>query len=263
MPLDTHIPDMATYVAGMEKSLIDKIYFMDKVEADVFVDFGCADGLLLRTLKKLFPDHHYFGFDLSSEMVEQARSHPDSEGIEFDTSWEKVVADAKKLNGKTCLILSSVIHEIYAYSNPEEIEEFWRKVWNSGFDYIAIRDMAVSNSTNRQADPIASIRVRQLFDPKHLQEWENTWGSINENWSLTHFFLTYRYTENWTREVKENYLPISLETLVTMIPPKYFPEHIEHYTLPFLRRVVMCDFGVQLQDRTHIKLILGLSYDKN
>lgn len=257
MPLDTHIPSFASYNENMAKSMIDKIYFMDKVEADVFVDFGCADGILLKYLAHNFPDKTYIGYDLSPEMIQEAIK--DAGAVTFSSNWDHVmglVRGHQEKGQKVCLVLSSLIHEVYAYGGAEEVATFWKRVWESGFDFVAIRDMCVSETTSRPSDPITVARVRQVFDRNMLKEWESHWGNINENWSLVHFFLTYRYQQNWSREVRENYLPISLETLLSNIPYRYFPHHIEHYTLPFLRAAVEKDFGVQLQDRTHLKLIL-------
>ena len=73
---------------------------------------------------------------------------------------------------------------------------------------------------------------------------------------MINFLLHYRYKENWKREARENYLPISKENLLSLIPHSYFPMFIEHFTLPFLREQVMKDFGIQLQEKTHLKLIL-------
>jgi hypothetical protein len=68
--------------------------------------------------------------------------------------------------------------------------------------------------------------------------------------------LKYRYVNEWDRELRENYLPISIEHLLGLVPTEYAPIFMEHYTLPFLRDRVWEDFGIQLQERTHFKLIL-------
>ena len=44
---EQRISNFASYNANMKKSLMDKIYFIDKTEATVFVDFGCSDGELI------------------------------------------------------------------------------------------------------------------------------------------------------------------------------------------------------------------------
>ena len=81
-------------------------------------------------------------------------------------------------------------------------------------------------------------------------------GSIGINKNLIHYLLKYRYTENWDRELNENYLPISKEKLLSLIPKNYEVIFYEHYALPFLKEKVREDFGIILKDKTHIKLIL-------
>ena len=242
------------YNTSMAMSLVDKIFFVDKIEADLIVDYGCADGTLMGAVNKLFPKQAMIGYDASSEMVVEAQVNNPS--LRFTDDWEKVQAALQKDNRKTALLLSSLIHEVYNYCNPTEIDEFWDRVWDSGFDYVIVRDMMVSNTTSRPSDPISVARIRQLANPKQIAEWEAHWGSLNDNWSLVHFLLTYRYKENWAREMQENYLPLSVEKFLSMIPEHYMPSFIEHYTLPYVRNSVAKDFGVQLQDRTHLKLIL-------
>lgn len=258
MPFDTNIPDLTGYNAQMEKSMIDKLFFLDKTDATLFVDFGCADGALIEQASKLFPNYYFVGYDISQEMLDLAQKRLfqtvwQGAHIYLTSNWDKLV---KNITGKSALILSSVLHEIYSYLNPDEIESFWDKVWNSGFDYIIIRDMMVSESTSRQSDPLAVAMIKQRFNKQKIKQWESQWGSLHDNWSLVHFLLTYRYDANWEREYRENYLPNSLETFLTMIPKTYSPTFFDHFTLTHLRNCVKKDFGLQLQDRTHLKLIL-------
>lgn len=257
MPHD--IANRDKYLARMSASMIDKIYFLDKIEGDVLVDFGCADGYLLKTIAVLFPHYKMFGYDFDEKMIATANAD-NTAGIMFTTDWEDLINNRirplQKEGKKVTLILNSVIHEVYSYCSRAQIDEFWKRVWDSEFDFVVFRDMCVSHTTSRPADPLNVARVRQMFDKNMIRQWEGLWGNLNENWSLVHFLLTYPYTDNWDREVRENYLPVNYEDMLSNIPAKYVPIFTEHYTLPYLRRKVMKDFGIQLQDRTHLKLIL-------
>lgn len=248
------IPALDGYNARMSMSMIDKIFFADKIYgAQVIVDFGCADATMIKTLRVLFPDFEYIGFDVSPDMLVRARQNIGDDSVFLTSEWDTV---KEKIAGKkSVIVLSSLIHEVYTYCSEREIDQFWERVWDTGFDYVVIRELVVSNSASRPSDPISVARVRQLYDREKIQQWENRWGSLNNNWSLVHFFLTYQYTDNWDREYKENYLPVPLEDFLPKVPKNYFPEYYEHYTLPFLRRAVHDDFGVQLQEPTHLKLI--------
>lgn len=264
MNVSSPILDRSTYTTEMAKSLIDKVYFLDKVDAELFVDFGCADGTMIAFIEKVFPGVELVGYDADPTMVARARANNPASDAVFTDSWEEVteiVARRRESGSRSCLVLSSVIHEAYNYLSVGELENFWRRVWGKDgirFDAVAIRDMMVSRTTSRPSDPIAVARVRQVFDQGRLSDWEANWGSIDENWSLTHFMLTYRYEANWDREVRENYLPIPFEQFLSSVPNEYVPTFKEHFTLPFLRRSVRRDFGIDLADRTHLKLILEL-----
>lgn len=255
------ITDTDVYTVEMSKSLIDKVYFLDKVDAGLFVDFGCADGKMLGFIDKVFPGVSLVGFDNDEAMLARAREENPGRGIVYTSSWDevsKIVQKHRDAGVKACLVLSSVIHEAHSYMTRSEVEAMWSRVWGKEFrfDYVAIRDMMVSRSTTRPADPLQVARIRQVFNPDKLDEWEAQWGSIEENWSLVHFLLTYRYELNWSREVKENYLPVNYETFLSSIPNRFVPIFKEHFTLPFLRRRVKEDFGIDLADRTHLKLVL-------
>lgn len=243
------------YNTEMKKSLIDKIFFLDKIDAQLIIDFGCADGTLIKFMKLVFPEIEYVGYDISADMIETARKN--LAGLDNITLISNIDDLKRKIqsSGKTtAIVFSSVLHEIYSY-DPEGISSFWKDLIGLSPDYVVIRDMAVSKTADRASDKISVARVRQLFDAKLLDQFEEIWGSIDENISLTHFLLKYRYKENWDREVRENYLPVTIEQLMAHFPKQYVPDYFEHYTLPFIRNQAREDFGVELNERTHVKLI--------
>lgn len=254
MSLDPNIPNITSYNIEMRKSMIDKIVFMDKIDAQVIVDFGSADGSTIKFMQMLFPEIIYMGFDVSEEMNVLARLNVP--GVEFFSDWAKLVEYLDTLDGKKAVVVNSLIHEVYAYGSPAEVEEFWRRIYDNRFDFVAIRDMCVGDSVTRKSDPLSVIKVRKHYDPALLAQFERKWGSINENWPLVHFLLKYRYRTNWAREVNENYLPISLEELIQLIPDNWEPIDYKHYVLPFTRRQIRQDFNIELQDPTHLQLIL-------
>lgn len=246
------IKDIDIYNSGMRKSLLDKSFFIEKIEAEVFVDYGCADGSLLQFIHSLFPEYKYIGCDISQEMIDIARKKSNKDLI-FSTNWNEISQTLEKETRPKVLILSSIIHEIYSYGN---VEEFWNRVFSSNFDYIIIRDMMVSRESERLTEINDFIRVMNYADKSKLHEFENYWGSIKFNKNLIHYLLKYRYLVNWNREVKENYLPIIVENLLSRIPDNYEVVFHEHYILPFLKQQVRKDFKVDLKDNTHIKMIL-------
>jgi hypothetical protein len=257
------IADFAHYNGLMGRSLIDKLFFVDKVNPDIIVDFGSADGLLIDRLQEFYPDAQLFGYDNNPTMNELANARPKRHGnrqvVMFCEQWG-LIEDVVKHNPnkKSALILSSVIHEIYTYLETKQIDTFWDRVFKTGFDYIIIRDMIPSRSIERASDinDIAKV-YRKYLKTSELKDFENNFGSIETNRNLVHFLLKYRYTEpNWAREVKENYFPLYREDLLAMLPIEYNIKYHDHFALPFLRQHIYDTFRIDLKDNTHLKMIL-------
>ncbi len=261
---EVKIEDMEAYNQAMSKSMIDKMFFMDKLDESVqtVFDYGCADGVLIGTLAKLFPDMRYIGYDLDPEMIRKAGERCRGlDNVALFSSLDDFAAwaGAKGLDfSKTAVNLSSLIHEVYSYGSAESIQAFWQFVTASGFGCIVIRDMCLDVSAHRPALKEDVIKVRSGFDPALIAQFEELHGSITDNWNLIHFLLKYRYTDNWEREVRENYLPVSVEEIMGKIAEQrgaYRLIYFDHYILPYIARTVKKDFDIYLKDYTHVKFI--------
>jgi SAM-dependent methyltransferase len=250
----TPIQNYDAYNTRMSKSLIDKMFFVDKIEPDSIVDFGCANGLLLQELKRYYPESTpLVGYDLDPKMIAEAKL---SSGLPIFSCWSKV---QKQLTENAALILSSVIHEVYTYSKPDEIDLFWNQVFQSTppFKYIIIRDLIPSRAIDRPADINDVVKVyRKFHGTPVLNEFQFHWGSIENNKNLIHFLLKHRYQENWKREVKENYFPLYREDLLALIPEGWSVSYHEHYPLPYTKNLVRKEFGIEIKDNTHLKMII-------
>jgi hypothetical protein len=245
------IADYAAYNGRMELSMIDKLFFADKILPDAVVDFGCADDSLLRHLVALKPGLIVVGYDTDPEMAKRATDFP------IYADWESAKSAIEGAR-HPALILSSVIHEVCHYGSKKDIDDFWAKVFLTGFEYIVIRDMVPSRSIDRPSN-INDVKkaYHKFLHSKALNDFEGIWGSIESNRSLIHFLLKYRYLEpNWDREVRENYLPITREDLLAKIPNEYDVIFHEHYVLPYIWNGVKYDIGIEIKDPTHMKLIL-------
>jgi len=253
------IKNIDKYTSGMRKSLIDKIFFVDKVPSDfAILDFGCADGTLLEFLYRLFNEaNHYVGYDINLEMISKAKQKELTD-IYFDTDWDDAYLSVENAPQTTkVLLLSSIIHEIYSYSSSEEIDRFWKRdVFNDKFTHIVIRDMIPSSTVNRATYDNDVRKVVRNSNPDILSSFESRWGSITNFKNLMHYFLKYRYKENWEREVRENYLSLSLEDLYKLIPNNYDIIYQEHYCLPFLHETIKTDFNIDFHEPTHLKVVL-------
>lgn len=245
-----------TYNARMELSMLDKLFFLDKVSPDLIVDFGCANGALLRAINGMKPDVTIIGFDNDPEMVIQYSSKKSP----ITTNWDSIKEFIDK-SKHPAIVLSSVIHEVFHYGSKADIDRFWDKVFNSGFEYIIIRDMVPNRSIDRLSCVNDVKKVYHKFlGTKALDDFERVWGTVENNKQLIHFLLKYRYLEpNWEREVRENYMPVTRESLMAKIPLEYDVVFHEHYVLPYLLQIVRDDLKIEIKDPTHLKLILRRS----
>lgn len=253
------ISNLQSYIDGMGKSMQDKLFFADMVNFDVIVDFGCADGTFLEHILKTNPGVRVIGYDLDETMLSQARSRLGRKAL-LTSDWNEVVAEVFQFDNPL-LNLSSVIHEVYSYSHSMVIRQFWNEqVFGGDFKWITIRDMIPSLELGKEEisqfkDDVRKVKMKT--DKDYLKSFEQKWGTISDNYrTFMHYLLKYRYTDNWDREVNEDYLPVSLETVKTKIPNSYKIVYERDFLLPFLKQQVKNDFNVDLTHSTHTKMII-------
>ena len=252
------ISNIDRYNQQMEMSMSDKLFFIDKVDFDVIVDFGCADGKTLKAIKSTIPSAKLIGYDLDDDMLSLARGVLGKNAI-LTNNWNEVIKEISKYK-RPLLNLSSVIHEVYSYSNNMTIKKFWNEqVFGGDFKNIAIRDMMPSIELSR--NEISSFKedikkIRSKSDKSYLKSFENRWGGIGDYRNLIHYLLKYTYTDNWEREVNENYLPVSLETVKMKLPSNYKIVFEDSFILPYIKNQVKKDFNIELTHSTHTKLII-------
>lgn len=253
MQLDENrISDLNIYLTRMQRSILDKMFFIDKVfePFDHILDFGCANGELIKAMQPMFPDYKYAGYDISTEMIDAARKNV--KDAKFYDKWDDIDIPFEN----SLINISSTIHEVYSYGTDKDVEEFWDRVWGSGFRYIAIRDMMFSKEQDRSVDEDKLDIIRESEFSDLLKSFEEVWGEIKTQRQLVHFLLKYRYGSNWNREVHENYFPICTEDIMKCIPDGYRIVLKDRFTLPFTSWQIRKDFGFELKEHTHIKLIL-------
>lgn len=273
--------DLDGYNKQMAKDIVmnDKLFFLDEIEEEKFsviVDFGCADGILLTKLYERNKAKMYIGYDISEEMISLAKSkfeYQDAGNVLFTSNWKEVETILAKnmitLNsGKSCLVLSSVIHEVYSYAkSDDDIKEFWhRTIESSLFDYIVIRDMMPSEDIIRRLSAKDMHIIRNKINTAScssdlmkyhdmLTEFEKIWGYISDNKNLVHFLLKYKWVINWNREVHENYFPFFIEEMNERIRKSNFNIMYFKRFCP-LKSDVKKTFDIDMIDNTHVKYIL-------
>ncbi len=246
------------YLSAMRKSLVDKAFFIDKIfePIDTIVDFGCADGSLIKFLKDMFPEYTYIGYDKSEQMVEAAhRIFPE---VEVTDDWNRTACSPES----SLLNLSSVIHEVYSYCTNDEIEEFWDRVFKSGFKYVSFRDMMLSQKTHSAPIETQNIVVPPAYTQLYKQ-YCDIWGEMENEASYLHFILKSQYLNNGNlqRELVENYFPITVEGFLQQIPDNYEIVYSDNYILPYLKWWIAKEYGITVTTPTHAKYILKKKRD--
>jgi len=251
------IDNMLGYLDRMSYGIIDKLYFVNKIDFDCIVDFGAADGILLEKLKQIKPYVNTVAYEIDDNFLDILKN----KNIDHVTNSMVDIQNYIKNFESPMLLLSSVIHEIYSYSSERQIIHFWNTIFNSGFKYIVIRDMSTKKSYKKFNLPKKNIdKVYQNSNPILIKSFERIWGSIRNNYhTLMHYLLKYKYEDNWDREVKENYLPITLEELKSLIPANWNIIYENNFLLEYIKDIVKSDFDINITEPTHIKLIIKIN----
>lgn len=87
---DKSISNKQSYIDGMNLSLSDKSFFIDLIDFDVIVDFGCADGSFLQHISKIKPNVKLIAYDLDDDMLEKAKAKLGKKAL-VTSNWEEVV----------------------------------------------------------------------------------------------------------------------------------------------------------------------------
>lgn len=245
------IANLNIYNEGMRKSIEDKLFFLPLVDDDkvkAIVDYGCADGTLLSLIPSKWEK---IGIDMNIDMLTRAEELCQGGKFILANNLPLMDGEGKILN------LSSVLHEIYSYGTKDDVLVFWKNLFNSNYDYIVIRDLITDVPNDKEAElfDILKIRNHPIYS-KLVASFESKWGSISYQKNLLHFLLKYRYVENWDREVNENYFNLSVNELLNIIPRQYEVFYKKTYCLPFVQKRIKKDFGIWVEDTTHIQLIL-------
>lgn len=247
------------YTLGMKKSIRDKLFWEGLIDNNVngVCDFGCADAQLLKIVKDDFPGWYLYGIDNDPYMIHLANDALPSAVYYNDLSEMKDERNCLQF----ILNVSSVIHEVYSYCSDEQIDKFWENLFGLGFRYIAIRDFMPSKNINGISDINDYQKILRRGDRRRISEFEDVWGSIRDRKNMVHYLMKYRYLENWGREVRENYFPITVEDFLTKVPAHYEIVYFNHYILPFNKERIREDFEINLKDNTHVKVLLKIRSD--
>lgn len=272
------INDKGRYCFRMRGSVMDKCFWVDKVPGtNTVVDWGCADGSMLFWAYHLSPDMdvRYVGYDRDEDMVSFARNAWNgAESVSLDTLRKVKNADGimefhsnltdlyaalpRGCESHTCLVLSSVLHEILSEHDPQPRRDLMDFAYEKAPKYIAIRDMQfrVADPERMDVDYDVFKDISPEFDADRIDEFVDKYGGFESLKSLVHFLLKRRYPDNWEHELCEDYFAAKQPAIDAMFPD-YEPIYWNRYLPPFLRDEIerkdgLCMDGVT----THVQLIL-------
>lgn len=260
-PLDEMAPPIANYdqyIGSMNKSLGEKTWFVNKIDFDCLVDFGCADGALLKKVHEMKPEVKLIGYDIDPGMEQRfKKNNPE---LNFTSKFPDAVKMAREFNSPA-ILLSSVIHEVYSYAdNTHQLNRFWKDIFGSGFKYVVIRDTIPDRiDIVKPKDFEEDVeKVKAKVDKKYLDDFEKKWGPIDKSYRLfVRFILTYRYKDNWDRESLENYMPLSYSTLLRRIPSNYKIIDGANYKFQPIAANFKDEYDIVLRVNTHVSMILS------
>lgn len=110
-----HHSDLTSYIAGMEKSSLQKAALGSIGRPGRLADLGAGSGVSAYDLAVLFPDSKVTGVDLDPKMVEYANAHYSAKNLNFRTGdAEQTVFPLKSLD---TIFISSTLHHLTSYGS--------------------------------------------------------------------------------------------------------------------------------------------------
>lgn len=256
--------DLNKYTEEMSKSIWDKAFFMDKIQgAKCVIDFGCADGAMIRFLAKLFPETMFVGYDISEELIKMAQSATPFMANTIFFCGNKVgvkhvieFVEDKYQPEEICLNFSSVLHEVFS-SSPSGKEAIQTLVNELEPKYITIRDMYFDYDKHFVKLSFANSIIDKLkIDRACIDEFEKRYGTIM-NWeNLIHFLMKYQWKDNgWEQEMEENYFSWWLGDFIYLVGDCYEEIFKANYQLPYYTEQWMPLF-FKPEIHTHAQFVL-------
>ena len=248
------------YLRELDKTMNEeeKLFFVKQInihDYDIIVDFGGANGHLLRILKRKY---NYRGFRILVE--ENSRIKTLNDCCEHRcwsvTETIRFLIPQIKRNKKCLIILSSVLHECNFF-DLMKVEEL-----TSICDAVVMRDMYFDESTR----PITPLSYRSVYllnkngarlSPENLICTSTV--SYVRTKILTEFLLKYTYIQNREKEEKESYLCNNIGKIANaLVQGNYSVCYYRTYTLPYKKRMAKQDFDIDLNWGTHLQIILKI-----
>ena len=239
------IADEKVYLSRMKKSMTkkEKLFFLDYLnmqDFDAVVDYGGADGTLLSIVRDFVrPDCELYCVD--PKYVYAIGNHTYSITENRITYIDELQAMGWTHGKKYLLIFSSVLHEMVSFPELGLIRNA---------QAVAIRDMYFD---------------KLLVDEPHRREIEAIKSRLGNAYSTYEtptladayqLLLKYTYVENYNKESVEDYFYNLAKSLINrlFVWQKTFKCLCHQtYILPYIKRRVKKDWGIEMKYPTHLK----------
>lgn len=241
--------DLNGYMLRMELAIDEKIKFLKYIdinEYDLVVDFGCANGALLRKLRQYNQISTFYGFDTNKEMIDAAKRHLDLYKSYYTNNWEEIKRELNYSN-KSLIIIGSVFHEVDSMTEIKIVDLC------KLFDTVVIRDMYNESEDKKIVLSGKSVSLLNSKISNHMwlsfsQEWGDPFDNLKQ---FYHFLLKYEYVDNWENEVTENYFRTDWDFIELELDNLFQKVADVKYTLPYKAKKVYQDFEYIMSEPTH------------
>ena len=261
--MDHPIIDQEIYLQRMSKPLREKLRVARFIPAaaERILDVGCADGTVTLALAGMFPRRRFLGIDLDAGFVQRAAAAGADRKI-GNAAFENVYL--RQLLGRAerydAVLFVSVLHEFFSYG--EGISSVLKALADAhellrpGGELV-IRDMVLDEFAKHTKFQVAAIAAKIAADAgkdRLVADFTQAFGPLDSLHALNHFLLKYMYVENWERECRENYVPVTFEQYQQIFALLGMElQYRESYLLPFLRDKWAADFGLTDDELASLK----------
>lgn len=255
------LSDEKIYLDRLARPLAQKLQIARylPIDAQTILDVGCCDGTVTLALADLFSGKNIFGIDLNEHFInlakEKSKTYPN---VHFERIYlRELLARPEKFD---VVIFCSVLHEFFTYG--EGISSVLKAIADAHEilkpgGVLIIRDMILPDYTKR-TDFLGETVMEKIYSHEGLadliKDTEKYFGKLNSVYRLNHFLLKYMYRENWAREGKENYVPVTFEEYeqifkllgMTLL-------YKDSYLIEFLKNKWQTDFGLTDKELANFK----------
>jgi len=153
--------ELNRYGKSMQRNIDSKSEFvmtnLSRKNGGKTLDIGCCDGSLLKKLKEINPNHDYIGIDISEGFISKAQK--ECKNIEFKKMDAFKVESEMGKEQFNNVIISSVLHEIYSYSEIPYSKTAIKQIFKELYKLVKKEGRIIILDPAKPIDPNKIIKV--------------------------------------------------------------------------------------------------------